>query len=176
VVLALVVRWVKAVQAEDALANSAEELAEEAANRLLAELRPAVASAKAYAMEPITALRQHATEVAEFMQVLQETAGDLLRFVQQKIADFGQRLGRCESVEDFVNLILHEVSALIGSDQELSVASIRGEWTALGTFLTAARTWAVRVRAEAEREADAAAPAPQASLPAGDDDEGDGDL
>jgi predicted RecB family endonuclease len=140
------------------IAGAVEALAADAVKAFMDKLQTGLDDAKAAISEPILSIKAHAGDAAEFFNILQQTAADQVAWIQDHVADFTARLAKCDSFQDMVNLVLHEVSEALGLDQDLDVATLKADWAELGNTIDEAATWAQQLKAAAETESAAQGP------------------
>ncbi len=150
--------------AAEAVADTAGGVANAGIEVLVAEINEEVEAAKATLRAPIQELKAGADDVAAFMQIVVDQAGEQIAFAQAKIASFTAALEQCNNFEDVVNLIVQQVFEMLGVESDFKVEDVREGWQEVGTMIDEA----ILVRAEGLRDSASGggpAPAPPASAP-----------
>ncbi len=122
---------------DNALADAAEWIADQASsaataalNALIARVRSGLDEAKAEIRTPVEAVRDNAVEIGEFFALVAKTAGQQTASIKKYITNFEQGLAKCNGFEDAVNLIIQQVTQLLGAPS-FKVGDIRAFWQSL---------------------------------------------
>ena len=124
----------------------------------MAEINEEVEAAKATLRAPIQELKAGADDVAAFMQIVVDQAGEQIAFAQAKIASFTAALEQCNNFEDVVNLIVQQVFEMLGVESDFKVEDVREGWQEVGTMIDEAIVWAEGLRDSASGGGPAPAP------------------
>jgi hypothetical protein len=169
---AVVVPHVEIPQAEigdDAISDAAEGLlnmAGEAAgagiNALIDELNAKVDEVKDMVRAPIEGVRDNAGELGQFMQVVTDEAKAQVESTSARVAQIREKLAKCNSFEDVVNMIIQQIFEMVGLESDFQVDDIRQLWVEVGTTIDEGIAWATNLAngTEAAPPASAAAAAP----------------
>ena len=112
----------------DYIPDAVEALAAQGLNAMISRLQNMINQVKAEAHEKIDSLKTKADEIAEFLQTLIGILQQQIEFIRGKIAELTEALSRINSLEDINNLILGEISSILGIDPPLTAAAIREGW------------------------------------------------
>ncbi len=126
----------------DDVTNFGANMANSSANALLHQLEGAVTQAKRAAHVPLDAMKEHATEIGGFLQVVTDQATEQITFIQGKIADLSAQLAGCNNFEDVINTLVNQILREAGIEGRVEVDDIRQGWRALGTLIDDRIAWA----------------------------------
>ena len=117
--------------AAEGLANSAAGLANEQLQALVDRVASAFESAKAEMKTPIEDVRGKAEGFGEFLQNVAEVGSHQMGVISGHLATFSQGLSRCENIEQVINLIIGQISAITGVPS-FTVQDLRDLWGDVG--------------------------------------------
>lgn len=155
-------------EAAEFLADNAGQLAASILNAAIAQVRVAVDDVKAELRTPVEAVRDTAVEIGEFLAIVARVSAEQTASIRGYIQNFEEGLGQCRGFEDAVNLIIRQITQLLGIPS-FNVQDIRDFWASLPGHFDSLDGLATRLVARAavvEREAalqtipEMAAPAP----------------
>lgn len=120
--------------AAEGLANSAAGLANEQLAALVATVASTFESAKAELKTPIEEVRGKAEGFGEFLQNVAEVGSNQMGVISGHLATFSQGLSRCENIEQVINLIIGQISAITGVPS-FTVEDLRDLWGGVGVAI-----------------------------------------
>ena len=157
--------------------NAGAGVAESAFQALLAPPRMLLDQARSTAKAPLESAKAHAQEGAEFAQFLQDFAQQAITSLTDRIASFSAGLAKVENGGQFIDLMLHQVTEMLGIPGGVGLEDARKEWDHIGELITQGQGMAQDLLRRAQATpagggpaATPTVPAPQADLPDGDED------
>ena len=136
----------------DSLLDEAEALAASMADQAfqlaLGTARTQVDTLREELSRPVHTVREHATEIANFNRVLQETCTEGAAKLQAHIQLFSERLGHVQNFEQVIDLLLHELTGALGVEGGAGLADVRRVWAETGDALLWGQSAAQSVRAQ----------------------------
>src|SRR5215208_4255684 len=127
--------------AEGAL-NMAGEVAGAGLQLLVDQLNAGVDELKSMLTPPVDTIKEHATELGEFMQVVTNEAREQITSTQARVADIKGKLAKCNSFEDVVNMIIQQIFDMVGLESDFEVDDIRQLWVEVGGMIDEGIVWA----------------------------------
>ena len=128
------------------LAEGALDLAGEVAGAglqlLVDQLNAEVDELKSMLTPPVDTIKDHATELGEFMQVVTNEAREQITSTQARVADIKAKLAKCNSFEDVVNMIIQQIFDMVGLESDFQVDDIRQLWVEVGGMIDEGIVWA----------------------------------
>ena len=159
-VAAVVVPHVEIPQADigdDAVSDLAEgvlnmggELASAGINALIDQLNSSVDEMKEMLTAPIESVRDNAGELGEFMQVVSDEAKAQVESTSARVGQIKDKLQRCNSFEEVVNLVIQQIFDMVGLESDFEVDDIRQLWAEIGPMIDEAIVWATNLAAGTE--------------------------
>ena len=127
--------------AEGAL-NMAGEVAGAGLQLLVDQLNEGINELKSTLTPPVDTIKDHATELGEFMQVVTNEAREQITSTQARVADIKAKLAKCNSFEDVVNMIIQQIFDMVGLESDFQVDDIRQLWVEVGGMIDEGIVWA----------------------------------
>jgi hypothetical protein len=134
---------------DDALSDLAEgalDLAGDVAGAglqlLVDQLNEGVDELKSTLTPPVDTIKDHATELGEFMQVVTDEAKQQIASAQTRVGDIKGKLAKCNSFEEVVNLIIQQIFDMVGLESDFEVDDIRKLWVEVGSMIDEGIVWA----------------------------------
>lgn len=126
----------------DTVTDFGANVANSGAQALLRQLEGAVTQAKRAAHVPLDAMKEHASEIGGFLQVVTDQAAEQIAFIQAKIAELSTQLAACNNFEDVINTLVNQILREAGIEGRVEVDDIRQGWRALGALIDDKIVWA----------------------------------
>jgi hypothetical protein len=126
----------------DELAAMAAEAANALVEGMLSELRETVETLKRDVSDPVRDIKSEADELGEFFQIVTDEALKQIGVAGRKVAEFREKLGKCNSIEDVANLLIAQVFDMIGMEAGFEIGDIRKLWVEVGTMIDEGIVWA----------------------------------
>ncbi len=127
--------------AEGAL-NMAGEVAGAGLQLLVDQLNAGVDELKSTLTPPIDTIKEHATDLGDFMQIVTDEAREQITSTQARVADIKGKLQRCNSFEDVVNMIIQQIFDMVGLESDFEIDDIRQLWVEVGGMIDEGIVWA----------------------------------
>ncbi|GLR16685.1 eCIS core domain-containing protein [Portibacter lacus] len=105
-----------------------EDLAEGGVNLIIENLNTAINEVKEMGFGAIQAMRENATELGTFLHTLTQVLDEQMDFISTKIEEFREFVNSIDSLEDIGDVMLAEISQLLGLDPPLTVESVKAGW------------------------------------------------
>ena len=127
--------------AEGAL-NMAGELAGAGLQLLVDQLDAGVDELKSMLTPAVDTIKEHATDLGEFMQVVTNEAREQITSTQARVADIKAKLAKCNSFEDVVNMVIQQIFDMVGLESDFEIDDIRQLWVEVGGMIDEGIVWA----------------------------------
>ncbi len=112
-----------------------ENAAEGGMNLIIDNLNTAVNQVKEMGTAAITALREKSEEIGEFLHILSQVLADQIEFITEKIGEFRNLIASIDSLEDIGDMMLGQISEMLGIDPPLTVERLREGWAELNSTI-----------------------------------------
>ncbi len=160
-------------QAGAAVLNLGGSVANAGIEATMRQLKDVVNQAKSTLRSPLERVKDNSNEIGEFLQVVDQQATIRIAQLNEKVAVFSEKLGKCQNIEQVIDLIIAQVMEAAGIQGEIKVEDIRQLWRSAGPEIDAAIAWADGRAAAATRRMNGRTspgepgpePAPRAATP-----------
>jgi hypothetical protein len=147
--------------------NLAGDIAGAGLQLLVDQLNEGVDELKSMLTPPVDTIKDNATELGQFMQVVTDEAKEQIGTAQTRVADIKGKLAKCNSFEEVVNLIIQQIFDMVGLESDFEVDDIRKLWVEVGTMIDEGIVWAEGLASGQFREPPAGAAAGPGATPEG---------
>lgn len=156
-----------------AIANTAAEAANLALQAAMSGVSAALDTAKDEVRNPIQELKERADGLGEWLAILATKSTEMVGTLHEHIASFSEGLGHCTNVEQVIDMIIGQVSALTGMPT-FTVQELRDTWNGVGPHIDELAALgpqlhdrAAELRAQAAQLGDGGEAGPTFALPPG---------
>ncbi len=143
----------------DAVVNTVGGAAQVLVDELTSKITDLVTEAKSSIGDGLNTIKSNASDIAQFLQILQDQTAQQITYLQTTITDFMTKLANCQDFNQLFNTLLDEIGKAIGFDQGLSFEALRADWAQLGPLIPQLQALGQRLQEEGEEESKAALPA-----------------
>ena len=126
------------------VADNSEALRVAALNAVIDQIRTTVDDVKAELKSPVEGVRDKAAEIGEFFALVAQVSSEQTASIDAYIAQFERDLGSCTGFEDAINVIIAQVTGMLGAPS-FKIEDIRVFWRSLPGYFDQVDTLAANL-------------------------------
>lgn len=137
--------------AGEAVLNLGGSVANAGIEATMRQLKDVVTQAKSTLRSPLERVKDNSNEIGDFLQVVDQQATARIAQLTEKVAVFSEKLGKCQNIEQVIDLIVAQIMEAAGIQGDIKIEDIRQLWRNAGPEIDAAIAWADGRAAAASR-------------------------